>query len=492
MLITLDFPPGLYANGTTQQAAGRWHDANLVRFHAGTVRPWGGWIAHSDETVSGAARAMLTWTDNASASWIAIGAHDGLFAMNRVGALFDITPSGLTAGLAEATIGGGFGQGGFGGGGYGESGGDPELVQPATVWSLDTFGENLVGCNGADGRLYKWLCDTGEAAAQIAGSPENCRALVVTETGHLMALGAQGDGRLVQWCDAQDDGAWTPGLPSEAGSFPLQTGGRLMCGKRTRGGTLLLTDQDAWLALYNGGANPFSFDQVGAGCGIVSQGAAVAAGTTLVAWMGLDSFWLFNGDVQPLACEVSDRVFGQLNAARLSQVSAYHRRQYGEIVWHYPSAGAIENDRYVAWSYREGHWSSGALSRTCGADRGALPYPLAIDGEGRVWRHETGFDYGGEAPWIESGPFQLGDGEAVFTALDLIPDERTLGQVQATFFARFAPSGVAETTFGPYAAANPTNVRFTARHARMRLAGAAAADWRAGVFKLDVRPGGTR
>lgn len=579
-LVELNFPPGLYANGTRLQASGRWYDGNLIRFHSGTVRPWGGWTSHSTSMVEGSARAMLTWTDNSAANWIGIGTHNHLYAMNRVGALQDITPSRreqardnpitvtassttvtvtdaghgakvgdriripevtvddvtiegiydisavpdvdtvqfehsesptnsafggglglvlrylIAPGRPAAEIGGGYGQGPYGElpgpevSLYGDPIGDPELVQPATVWSIDTFGENLVACHADDGRIYKWD-RSSDPATVVSAAPVNCRGLVVTETGHLMALGVDSDGRKVQWCDAQNEDDWSIGLPSEGGDFPLQTGGQLMCGRRTRGGTLLLTDQDAWLAVYNGGANPFSFDQVGVGCGAVSQAAAVAAGTTLVAWMGLDSFWLFNGDVQPLPCEVSDRVFSDLNGVLISHITAYHRRQYGEIVWHYPSANAQENDRYVVWNYREGHWSTGELGRTCGTDRGALPYPLAVDSDGTIWRHEVGFDYGVLTPWVESGPIQIGSGENVFTALDLIPDEKTLGHVAATFYGCFYPTE-AESEFGPYVAGNPTNVRFTTRHARMRLSGAEAADWRVGVMKLDIQPGGTR
>lgn len=269
-----------------------------------------------------------------------------------------------------------------------------------------------------------------------------------------------------------------------------------MCGRRANGGTLLLTDQDAWMATYNGGANPFSFAQVGTGCGAISQGAAVAAGTTLVAWMGTDGFWSYAGAVEGIACEVQDRVFSGLNRTRASQVSGYHRQQFGEIVWHYPSALADEPDRYVVWNYRENHWASGALARTCGADRGAFPYPLAADSAGYVYRQETGFDYEGAQPFIESGPVQFADagetpGERVFTALDLIPDEATLGDVQASFYGRFQPTGE-ESLFGPYEAANPTNVRFTARHVRLRLSGRSAADWRVGRFKLDIQLGGER
>ncbi len=73
----------------------------------------------------------------------------------------------------------------------------------------------------------------------------------------------------------------------------------------------------------------------------------------------------------------------------------------------------------------------------------------------------------------------------------LIPDERTQGQVQAKFKTRFYPNDT-ETTHGAYALANPTSVRFSGRQIRIRLEGTGNDNWRAGVMRVEARPGGTR
>lgn len=498
-LVTLSFPPGLYANGTLNQARGRWYDANLVRFFSGSVRPVGGWerhLADGEAPLAGKTRAILSWTDNAGVRWIAAGGASKIYSITRLGEVADITPSGLVTGDADAIVGGGYGSGSYSAGGsvYGAAVGDDELILPATCVSFDTFGENLIGVSSADGRLFLWN-RTG-VATFVFGAPDNNRALVVDETGHILLLGADGDRRLVAWCDAQDETNWTPGLPSEAGNFPLQTGGNLMCGKRVRGGTLLLTDQDAWLAIYNGGANPFAFEQVGQGCGVISQGALASAGSTLAVWMGRDGFWAFNGSVQPIPCDVLDRVFGGLNMTLASHVTAFHNREFAEITWYYPAGeNPSDNNSYVTWNYHENHWTTGELARTCATDDGAFEYPLKVDPAGMVWRHESGFDYAGAEAFVESGPAQFAadgetPGERVFTALNLIPDENSLGDVEATFYGRFHPTAEV-TTFGPYTAGEPTNVRFTTRHLRMRLTGQGG-DWRVGDFKLDITLGGLR
>ena len=72
----------------------------------------------------------------------------------------------------------------------------------------------------------------------------------------------------------------------------------------------------------------------------------------------------------------------------------------------------------------------------------------------------------------------------------LIPDEKTQGQVTATFKTRFHPNDT-ERSYGPYSMANPTDVRFTGRQVRMRINGTAT-DWRVGIPALDMKPGGLR
>ena len=43
MLWPIDLPPGVFRQGTEQQAAGRWWNANLVRWHGRKIGPVGGW-----------------------------------------------------------------------------------------------------------------------------------------------------------------------------------------------------------------------------------------------------------------------------------------------------------------------------------------------------------------------------------------------------------------------------------------------------------------
>ena len=89
-------------------------------------------------------------------------------------------------------------------------------------------------------------------AAVLSNAPTNNQSIVVTEERFLLALGAGGNSRKVQWCDRENNTVWTPSATNEAGDLTLQTAGKIMAGVRAQGQTLILTSTDAHSATYLG------------------------------------------------------------------------------------------------------------------------------------------------------------------------------------------------------------------------------------------------
>jgi hypothetical protein len=299
----------------------------------------------------------------------------------------------------------------------------------------------------------------------------------------------------VQWCDQQNDSLWAPGATNQAGDFDLATAGTLQAGKALSGQTLLLTDIDAWTATYIGAPLVYGFRKAGSGCGLIGKGA-VAARDTEAAWMGQGGFWLFNGQsVEPLDCEVQDLVFSDINANQASKTTAVLLGGPGEIWWFYPSGGATENDRYVAWAYRESRrigrniWTAGALSRLAGVGKsvGRTP-PLMVDGQGYLYEHEVGLDHGGLTPFLETGPIEIGQGDALAEIQRIVPDEANAGDVQVSLTGRMWPNG-ADVALGTWSLASPTDLLVQAREIRLRYTATRKADFRIGGFRLDLVQG---
>lgn len=155
-LLPIKLPPGIYRNGTDFEQSNRWQDANLVRWREGSLRPVGGWVSRVPNAFDYSPRAMITWTDNSLESHIAAGTYKNLYHVDPDGKIDKITPHGFDPGLLDAAQNTGFGGSTFGTGTFGTIRPGSGVFQEATTWSLDNWGEYLVGCTPDDGKLYEW------------------------------------------------------------------------------------------------------------------------------------------------------------------------------------------------------------------------------------------------------------------------------------------------------------------------------------------------
>jgi len=500
MLVPIDLPPGVYKNGTEYEAKGRWRDVNLIRWYNGRLRPVGGWQRFSAQPVSGSPRALMTWRSNDATPRLAIGTpshlyiHDGSLA-------YDISPSDLVPGRETGNIGLGYGADVYSKSTYGTPRTVSGLVLDATVWDLDTYGQNLIALSPADGRIFMWTPpNTGARAAVIdPTAPTRNRGVIVTDERFVVALGANGDPRNITWCSQEDYTQWTATATNTAGSLQLNTNGVVMNARRMPGETLIFTDLDVHSMRFEGTPFVYGIQRVGSSCGLIGR-KAHAATQNFCVWMGPRGFFLYDGVVRPLACDVQEHVFDNINPLQASKVIAGVNAQFSEIWWFYPSLNSNENDRYVVWNYVENWWSVGKLQRTAWSDRDVWPYPIAADANGVLYQHEQGWTDSGVTRvgqvYAESGPFDLGNGDNLLCAKQLLPDTNVGGgaSLAFTFKTRFTPTG-AETTAGPYLFTRPdgyVDVRFTGRQAKLRIEARTDALFQFGTLRVDGDPGGRR
>ena len=493
-LIPLKIPAGVYRVGTDFEGSNRWRDASLVRWHQGSMRPVGGWREKADASslITAAPRAMHIWVDNTQGANTALGTSNELVYVNSSGTSYDITPTGFTTGDEDAAINYAYGGSYWGSGLYGVRREGSQQFQESATWSLDNWGEYLVGCATSDGKLYEWQLNTASPAAQITNAPTGCKGLLVTEERFIFALQANGNPRTIAWCDREDNTTWTAAATNEAGEIQLQTSGEIMCAARMRGRSIVLTNVDAHIATYQGPPYVYGFERVGTACGAVSRKSLVAIDQGAF-WMGRESFYMFDGSTaKQMPCEVQDYVFEDMNANQHTKVHAVHNSEYGEIWWFYPSNGSTECDRYVSYDYLENHWEIGQIDRTAGADQGVFAEPQWVDATGVIYEHEIhGVGHGSYTPYAETGPISLGNGDQIMRVNKLIPDEETQGEVQVKFKTRFHPNDT-EREYGAYSMSNPTSVRFSGRQIRMRVEATGNEDWRVGIMRINAEPGGSR
>ena len=171
-LVPLDIPSGFYRIGTDYEQSGRWREGSLVRWLDGSLRPIGGWQNRKEDFALQPIRGMHAWEALNTSTWLAGGSHNALIAMTGSGLCYDITPENLATGRKDAAVSAGYGKGAYGVGFWGTprqqlSNAIPE---PATFWSLDNFGEIMVGCHYDDGRLVEWGLGVSSGAELIANN----------------------------------------------------------------------------------------------------------------------------------------------------------------------------------------------------------------------------------------------------------------------------------------------------------------------------------
>jgi len=546
-------PPGIARNGTAEATAGRWFDASNMRWRGGVILPVGGNSRLDKTVVPGLPRDCITWHTNNYDRWAAFGTDAGLYAYNFTNqGFYDITPPAFPV-LGVPGFKAGYGNGKYSSGPYGiSSGKSPSLDPPPTGgfvanygagnygahvygisgpraaappgigdmvlpdwWSMDLFGEILMFVQTLDGHLYSWDPKTPTVKPVIvAGAPVKNRGVIVTDQRHVVLYGAAGDPRKIAWSDQENPNVWAADVTNLAGEKQLVTTAAALTACKIGSGILLFTTNDVHAMTYVGAPYAYGITQIATGCGPISPRSVVAVGS-MVAWMSLQNFWIYQGNVQPLMCEVKDWFFDTLNPGSATRLFGSPNPQFAEIWWDFPDENAVngENNRYLAFNYGASgkpYWLIGYRNRSSGDRNGTLDYPIlggpSAPGAstGALFQHETGWTDSG-APrasagkvWLESGTIVIGEGDRRHHVKQVVFDSTSDPSAPPPFGFRFLtkeqPYDAVETDTGLYTEIDNglMDVRFSGRSTRLRIEALIDAPFDVGRPRLEVKAGGRR
>jgi hypothetical protein len=165
---------------------------------------------------------------------------------------------------------------------------------------------------------------------------------------------------------------------------------------------------------------------------IMSPNSAVIA-SGVIYWMGVDKFYVYDGRVNTLTCDLRRHVFQDLNQDQSLQVFAGTSEGFNEVWWFYCSANSTKVDKYVIYNYQEKIWYYGTMERTAWLDSGLQTVPIAAKYNstaltGNLINHETGLNDNttGTATaidaYISSSEFDIGDGHNFGFVWRVLPD----------------------------------------------------------------------
>ena len=342
---------------------------------------------------------------------------------------------------------------GWGAGGWGDSawgfGSTPAGENALRLWSQNNFGDSLV-FGHRRGAIYYWDAALGLSArgvlvsslAGASGVPIIQNYLFVSDTSRFVfAFGCNDpnavdpyaqDPMLIRWSDQESLVDWTPSITNQAGSVRLSHGSEIITAVQTRQEIVVFTDSSVYSLQYLGPPYVWASQLLGDNISIYSQNAAVLA-SGVVYWMGVDKFYMYDGRVNTLNCDLRRFVFEDINFSQNLQVFAGTNEGFNEVWWFYCSENSDAVDRYVIYNYIEKTWYYGTMSRTAWLDSGLLNYPVAATyntsaGTGLLINHESGInDEATETvlpinAYISSSEFDIGDGHNFAFVWRVLPD----------------------------------------------------------------------
>jgi hypothetical protein len=396
------------------------------------------------------------------------------------------------------------------------SAGSSGIVFDITQWSLDNWGEDVVA-NRKGSNIFYFDSDASTLptrATSVTTSPVSSNSIIVSPNDrHLICLGTNQyspsatvsgtfNPMLVRWSDQDDRTNWVPSVSSTSGEVVLTDGTEIIGAVRSKNAINIWTDNALWLMEFAGPPFTFRFTQAGTNCGMVGQHAGIDFGGVTY-WMGFDNFHKFTGQVEDVRCTVRRYIFDDINKEYYNKVYAGLNSEFNEIVWLYPSGDNTECNKYVIYNPVDDYWVYGEMIFTTFADKEVFGNTITtgVTAAGNnIYNNEpvSVFTGSGETitSFVESGDFDIDDGNAIMFMNRIIPDyDLSGGKIKMKFTTKQYPESTESVTkeFDITNTTEKVNFRSRGRQAKVRVSCASNnASWRWGAIRLGIQGDGAR
>lgn len=426
----------------------------------------------------------------------------------------------------------GWGAGGWGLGVWGVGASATNALQ---LWSQYNFGENLLfGPRGAG--IYYWVASSGVGVRGVnlttlgdAQTPVVQNFIIVSDTSRfVLVMGTNDpnaaspnamDPMFIRWSDQENPFVWTPAITNQAGSIRLSHGSQIVTAIQTRQEIVTFTDQAVYSVQYLGPPYVWGTQLLGDNISVISPNA-VSLASGIIYWMGVDKFYVYDGRVQTLNCDLRRYVFGDINLGQSEQIFSGTSEGFNEVWWFYCSANSTTVDKYVVYNYLEKLWYYGTMARTAWLDSGLLPNPIATTYINNIVNQEAGLDDNATGTpaaieaYISSSEFDIGDGHNFGYIWRVLPDltfgdsvadptgaqpkvTMTLYPMTSSGSGVSTPASANVTKIAEYNITEEfTGIVYTRVRGRQMIlkmsSNQIGTSWQMGAPRIDIRPDGRR
>lgn len=445
----------------------------------------------------------------------------------------------ITVGAAGQISGTGWGSGTWGSGTWGMPQAAVGTDVGIAIWSIQSYNAEDLVVHTRGSEIYYWDATTPTVRpvglSTLPGASDTpvtaTKVLVSGFDGHIIAFGVNRLGEtdlnpmVVRWSDQESAVTWTPSDITTSGEKLLSQGSKIVAAVQSGDDILIFTDVAVYAMTWVGGVVTFSFE-------LIAEGADIAGPNSLVLlrdnvyWMGNGGFYRFNGnvtqandsiDIDQIPSSVQDFMFFDVDWTNSDKIYCGTNYTFNEVVWFYVSNDSTdgENDKYVVYNTLQNVWYTGELTRTAWVDSFYSVNPIAAGTDGFLYYHEVGADDGSTTPasaissFIESGPFDIQDGNVFQTILRMIHDVKFRGddvlaqtldveleaydypgqEIQNTTTATVTRSAIIPVQ----QFTNQTHLRIRGRQFKLKVSSdTLGTSWRFGFPRIEVRSDGKR
>ena len=400
------------------------------------------------------------------------------------------------------------------------------IASATTYYLFNVNGLTANLLNSAGSLVNVSTTGSGVYISLLVDVPTVQNYLFVSDTSRFVfALGANDYGSatqnpmLIRWSDQENIIEWSPDATNQSGSIQLSHGSNIVTAVQTRQEIVVFTDSTVYSLQYLGPPVVWGSQLLGDNISIVSQNAAVVA-SGVIYWMGVEKFYMYDGRVQTLNCDLRKFVFSDINLGQVQQIFSGTNEGFNEVWWFYCSENSTTIDRYVVYNYIEKVWYYGTMARTAWLDSGLRPYPQSATYVPNIVNHEYGLNdnaTGNPAAldaYISSSEFDIGDGHNFGYVWRVLPDltfnessnsptgevpkvTMTLYPMQSSGSGTGTPASANVSKIAAYNITEEfTGIIYTRARGRQMIfkigSNQVNTSWQLGAPRFDLRPDGRR